>query len=108
VTFSMLEIGHHVFPVTSGDMLWMAESGSGSLRGYDSTGELVVDTKLSREPQPYEERALAAARDAAVTRAPSARDTLRVRAMFDKSVLPPTMPLFDAAIAGPDGELWLR
>jgi hypothetical protein len=108
VTFSLLEIGHRTFPVTSGDILWVAESGTGVIRGYGATGELVVDAKLSRESRTFEDRELAEARDAALTRAPSARDTLRVRAMYDRSVLPPTMPLFDAAIAGPDGELWLR
>ena len=108
VTFAPLTIGHRTFTVASGDRVWFVDTGSGELVAYDAAGEVVVSADLALEAEPYDPAALERARDAALATARMARDTLSIRAMYDQSVLPPTMPFADQLFAGSNGEIWLR
>jgi len=108
VTMSLHAAGHRTYVVASGSIVWVVESGSGSLSAYDTDGESVVTSTLPLVPRPFDPAALVRAREAAVSRAASARDSSGAMAMYDKAILPPSMPLVSEVHSGPDNGLWLR
>jgi hypothetical protein len=96
------------FVIASGDRVWVVVSEDGTLRAYSPAGVSLASAKLSGSPRPFDARNLADRRSEALAEAVRPLDSARVTAMFDRALLPRTMPWVSAAVPGPDGEIWLR
>jgi len=101
-------LGPVVSVVASGDRVWIVDGGSGVVRGLDGAGHALVIDTLPLKPTPFDGTALRQARHRSLRGASTALDTARVEATFDPSVRPPTMPVASGALAGANGNLWVR
>ena len=96
------------FVVASGELVWIVNAKDGTLHSFSPTATLVTSAQLSGSPRPFDARSFADRRNQAVAEAVRPLDSVRVNAMFDRSLLPRTLPWVSAAVPGPDGEIWLR
>jgi hypothetical protein len=96
------------FVLASDDRVWVVEAGDAMLRAYSPTGASLASAKLSGPTRSFDARVLATRRAQALTDARGSLDSARATAMFDRTLLPRTMPWVSAALPGPDGEIWLR
>lgn len=101
-------LGPTTMMVASGNQVWLIDGDSGQLRAFDGRGQEVIARRLSLKPQPFDRTLLGQRHARELASATRALDSAKVEAMYDPDLLPATMPVFSAAHAGPDGELWLR
>ncbi len=108
--FSMAQftIGPPTAWVSSGPLVWIADGANGALLAFDGQGRQVVSDTLPLAARPFDPAAIQRAREADLARATDDVQRAGVEAVFDPSLRPATMPLFDALFAGHDGELWVR
>lgn len=107
-TLSPYPFAPMTFVVASSDRIWVVAAADGTLRALSPSGAIVASTTLSGSARAFDFRVLAARRTAALAAARRSLDSARASAMFDRSLLPRTMPWVSAVVAGPDGEVWLR
>ncbi|MFN2317261.1 MAG: hypothetical protein ABR551_06695 [Gemmatimonadales bacterium] len=92
----------------AGDVIWIGEGATGAMRAFDGEGRLVVEAALPVTQQSWDQDALRRARDAAITGADTEMQRAAAEAIHDPALRPATMPVLDAMVPGPDGEVWVR
>lgn len=105
---SAFPLGGETFVVVSGDRVWRIETVSGTLTAYDASGTEVASVTLDIAPSAIEPQKVHLARMRALATSRRAVDSARAKAVLPPQSLPSTMPLFSAAVAGADGEVWIR
>lgn len=101
-------LGPVTLALVSGCRFWLVDGGTGVLRAFDGAGHEVVSRTIALPLEDFDRAAIARRREAAMDAAAREVDTARAEALYDPDLLPATMPLVSSAVAGPDGEVWLR
>ena len=92
----------------SSDLLWVVDAESGEIVIYSGSGSRVLTDTLPLTRHPFDRAAVEHARSVALANARYDLDRAMIEAQYDPAVLPGTMPLLDALVAGTDGGLWIR
>lgn len=110
VPFSMtpFTLGPRSDWAVAGDLVWVMDGATGVLRAFTGLGEQVVETTVGLELRPFDGAELERARVAAAARAQGEPQRAGVEAVYDPALRPAAMPLLDALVPGPDGEIWAR
>lgn len=96
------------FVLTSADLVWIVDGGTGDARAVNGSGRQVLAVRLSGEKKSFDRSMTSARQRKMLVSAKRAMDSARAEAVTDTRLLPASMPLVDAAVAGADGEVWLR
>lgn len=110
IPFSMTQftLGPTTQWAVSGSLVWIADGATGVLLGFDGQGQRVLEVQLPGAAEPFKEPDVRAAREVALGRVGTDAMRAQVEAVFDPAVRPASMPVLDALVAGPDGEVWVR
>ena len=98
---------------SSGQRIWIGDTGTGLLKILDGGGSLVTQVEFPLPPRPFDEAALETARAAELARAGTsgvAQEYAKrmLSALYSPELLPATAPRFGRMTAGPDGEMWVE
>lgn len=110
VPFSMtpFTLGPRSDWAVAGNLVWVMDGAAGMLWAFNGLGEQVVETTVSLEARPFDPAELERAKAAAVAAAQGEAQRDAVEAVYDPALHPAAMPLLDALVPGPDGEVWGR
>lgn len=110
IPFSMTQftLGPTTQWAVSGGLVWIADGATGVLLGFDGQGLRVLEVHLPVTAEQFTEPAASQARHAALARASDDYLRAQAEAAFDPALRPATMPVLDALVPGPDGEVWVR
>lgn len=94
--------------VESGDQVWFIDPRTGSLRAMSAMGNERVTGLLPLARSRLAATQVAMLREAAMASARRAMDSARVSAQYDPGTAPDDAPYASSAIAGWDGDVWVR
>ncbi|MCC6241668.1 MAG: hypothetical protein IT353_02450 [Gemmatimonadaceae bacterium] len=100
--------GPRALIAVSGTIVWRVQSDEPAVEQFDTTGARVLRESLPIAPDTLSAKGWAKLLAIALASFESRRDSLRITALYDASILPKSPPLFARALAGSDGELWLE
>lgn len=92
----------------SGARLWLVNGENGSVVAYDTTGTAVIHDSLNFPRKPFNQSEVAEAKaiELETARVQFVKDMIEGR--YNPKFLPAKMPMFSAAFAGANGEIWLQ
>lgn len=92
----------------SRNLVWIGDSGSGEIRGFDGTGALEARISSPMRPRPVEESRASSYLRALLADAPTANDSARIAAEHDASLAPKVAPRFQRIAQSHDPEVWIE
>ncbi len=92
----------------SGDLAWIADGATGTLRAFNGAGGEVVNVTLPVTTRPLDAATVQRSRSMELARARTAIDTAAAMASHESAVLPAILPVLDGIMAGHGGEVWVR